>query len=78
MNVDAVCEKLKQIEGLDQSMLPQYCATIKKVMYTYIYLLAWGEVRVWNTGSVESEHFMFSLLKMGPLLKWENQMEMET
>ncbi|XP_008591734.1 PREDICTED: kinase D-interacting substrate of 220 kDa isoform X1 [Galeopterus variegatus] len=30
MNVDAVCEKLKQIEGLDQSMLPQYCATIKK------------------------------------------------
>ena len=31
MNVDAVCEKLKQIEGLDQSLLPQYCATIKKV-----------------------------------------------
>ncbi|XP_012582826.1 PREDICTED: kinase D-interacting substrate of 220 kDa [Condylura cristata] len=30
MNVDAVCEKLKQIEGLDQGMLPQYCATIKK------------------------------------------------
>uniref|UniRef100_A0A8D1ZD21 Kinase D interacting substrate 220 n=2 Tax=Sus scrofa TaxID=9823 RepID=A0A8D1ZD21_PIG len=30
MNVDAVCEKLKQIEGLDQSLLPQYCATIKK------------------------------------------------
>ncbi|KAF6321248.1 kinase D interacting substrate 220 [Rhinolophus ferrumequinum] len=30
MNVDAVCEKLKQIEGLEQSMLPQYCATIKK------------------------------------------------
>uniref|UniRef100_A0A2I3H0W9 Kinase D interacting substrate 220 n=1 Tax=Nomascus leucogenys TaxID=61853 RepID=A0A2I3H0W9_NOMLE len=30
LNVDAVCEKLKQIEGLDQSMLPQYCATIKK------------------------------------------------
>ncbi|XP_045404955.1 kinase D-interacting substrate of 220 kDa isoform X7 [Lemur catta] len=29
-SVDAVCEKLKQIEGLDQSMLPQYCATIKK------------------------------------------------
>lgn len=30
MNVDAVCEKLKQIEGLEPSMLPQYCATIKK------------------------------------------------
>ncbi|KAM8776210.1 kinase D-interacting substrate of 220 kDa isoform 2-T2 [Rhynchonycteris naso] len=30
MNVDAVCEKLKQIEGLEQSMVPQYCATIKK------------------------------------------------
>lgn len=30
MNVDAVCEKLKQIEGLEQSMLPQYCATIRK------------------------------------------------
>ncbi|XP_072490382.1 kinase D-interacting substrate of 220 kDa isoform X5 [Notamacropus eugenii] len=30
MNVDSVCEKLKQIEGLDQSMIPQYCATIKK------------------------------------------------
>lgn len=33
MTVDAVCEKLKQIEGLEQSMLPQYCATIKKVTY---------------------------------------------
>ncbi|XP_063646204.1 kinase D-interacting substrate of 220 kDa isoform X12 [Pan troglodytes] len=32
LNVDAVCEKLKQIEGLDQSMLPQYCTTIKKVL----------------------------------------------
>ncbi|XP_029451683.1 kinase D-interacting substrate of 220 kDa isoform X2 [Rhinatrema bivittatum] len=30
MNVDAVCEKLKQIEGLDQSMLAQYTATIRK------------------------------------------------
>lgn len=30
MNVDAVCERLKQIEGLDQSMLPQYCATVRK------------------------------------------------
>nr|XP_044627845.1 kinase D-interacting substrate of 220 kDa isoform X13 [Equus asinus] len=30
MSVDAVCEKLKQVEGLDQSMLPQYCTTIKK------------------------------------------------
>ncbi|KAM4772606.1 kinase D-interacting substrate of 220 kDa [Rhinophrynus dorsalis] len=30
MNVDAVCEKLKQIEGLDPSMLAQYTATIRK------------------------------------------------
>ncbi|XP_073905222.1 kinase D-interacting substrate of 220 kDa-like isoform X4 [Castor canadensis] len=30
MTVDAVCEKLRHIEGLDQSMVPQYCATIKK------------------------------------------------
>ncbi|XP_075779639.1 kinase D-interacting substrate of 220 kDa isoform X4 [Pelodiscus sinensis] len=30
MNVDVICEKLKQIEGLDQSMLPQYSATIRK------------------------------------------------
>ncbi|XP_001381222.1 kinase D-interacting substrate of 220 kDa isoform X3 [Monodelphis domestica] len=30
MTVDAVCEKLKQIEGLDQNMIPQYCATIKQ------------------------------------------------
>lgn len=31
MSVEAVCEKLKQIDGLDQSVLPQYSATIKKV-----------------------------------------------
>lgn len=31
MTVDAVCERLKQIEGLEPSMLPQYCATIRKV-----------------------------------------------
>ncbi|XP_032651074.1 kinase D-interacting substrate of 220 kDa isoform X4 [Chelonoidis abingdonii] len=30
MNVEAICEKLKQTEGLDQSMLPQYSATIRK------------------------------------------------
>ncbi|XP_004582647.2 kinase D-interacting substrate of 220 kDa isoform X2 [Ochotona princeps] len=30
MNVEAVCEKLKQIEGLDQSLVPQYCTTIRK------------------------------------------------
>ncbi|XP_069812156.1 kinase D-interacting substrate of 220 kDa-like [Dendropsophus ebraccatus] len=30
MNVDAVCEKLKQIDGIDQSMLAQYTATIRK------------------------------------------------
>lgn len=30
MTVDVICEKLRQIEGLDQSMMPQYCTTIKK------------------------------------------------
>ncbi|XP_040586764.1 kinase D-interacting substrate of 220 kDa isoform X8 [Mesocricetus auratus] len=30
MTVDVVSEKLRQIEGLDQTMLPQYCTTIKK------------------------------------------------
>ncbi|XP_012818177.1 kinase D-interacting substrate of 220 kDa isoform X3 [Xenopus tropicalis] len=30
MNVDGVCEKLKGIDGIEQSMLPQYTATIRK------------------------------------------------
>uniref|UniRef100_A0A674D943 Kinase D-interacting substrate 220b n=1 Tax=Salmo trutta TaxID=8032 RepID=A0A674D943_SALTR len=30
MNTDTVCERVKQIEGIDQSMLAQYTATIKK------------------------------------------------
>ncbi|XP_053314819.1 kinase D-interacting substrate of 220 kDa [Spea bombifrons] len=30
MNVDAVCEKLKQIDGIDQGMLAQYTATVRK------------------------------------------------
>ncbi|XP_029107379.1 kinase D-interacting substrate of 220 kDa B isoform X3 [Scleropages formosus] len=30
MNTDAVCERVKQIEGIDQSMLGQYTTTIKK------------------------------------------------
>ncbi|KAM3594113.1 uncharacterized protein V6R79_002457 [Siganus canaliculatus] len=30
MNTDAVCECVKQIDGIDPSMLPQYMATIKK------------------------------------------------
>nr|XP_029533127.1 kinase D-interacting substrate of 220 kDa B-like isoform X5 [Oncorhynchus nerka] len=30
MNTDTVCERVKQIEGIDQSMLVQYTATIKK------------------------------------------------
>ncbi|XP_070697967.1 kinase D-interacting substrate of 220 kDa B [Pempheris klunzingeri] len=30
MNTDAVCERLKQTDGLDPSMLPQYTSTIKK------------------------------------------------
>ena len=31
MNTDAVCERVKQIDGIDYSMLPQYTSTIKKV-----------------------------------------------
>lgn len=31
MNTDSVCEQMKQIEGMDQSILGQYTATIKKV-----------------------------------------------
>ncbi|XP_047467840.1 kinase D-interacting substrate of 220 kDa B isoform X3 [Mugil cephalus] len=30
MNTDAVCERLKQIDGIDPNMLPQYASTIKK------------------------------------------------
>ncbi|KAG7224212.1 hypothetical protein INR49_019947, partial [Caranx melampygus] len=30
MNTDAVCERLKQMDGIDPNMLPQYTATIKK------------------------------------------------
>ncbi|XP_062894098.1 kinase D-interacting substrate of 220 kDa B isoform X1 [Mobula hypostoma] len=30
MNVDAICEKLRQLEGIDQAMLLQYICTIKK------------------------------------------------
>ncbi|KAM6954348.1 kinase D-interacting substrate of 220 kDa B isoform 2-T2 [Aplochiton taeniatus] len=30
MNTDSVCERVKQIEGIDQSMVTQYTATIKK------------------------------------------------
>lgn len=31
MSTDTVCERLKQIDGIDTSMLPQYTSTIKKV-----------------------------------------------
>ncbi|NXP69812.1 KDIS Kinase, partial [Ramphastos sulfuratus] len=30
MSVEAVCERLKQVDGLEQSLLPQYAATIRK------------------------------------------------
>ncbi|XP_041668150.1 kinase D-interacting substrate of 220 kDa B isoform X2 [Cheilinus undulatus] len=30
MNTDAVCERLKQTDGIDPNMLPQYIATVKK------------------------------------------------
>lgn len=31
MNTGAVCELVKQIDGIDTTMLPQYTAIIKKV-----------------------------------------------
>ncbi|KAK2501936.1 hypothetical protein MC885_009378 [Smutsia gigantea] len=58
MNVDAMCEKLKQIEGLDQSMLPQYCATIRKVL----------EMRsVENQGGVPEDPRLLSENSSGPI-----------
>ncbi|XP_072354829.1 kinase D-interacting substrate of 220 kDa-like isoform X1 [Scyliorhinus torazame] len=30
MNVDAICERLKQLEGIDQTMLFQYISTVRK------------------------------------------------
>lgn len=40
LNTDMVCERLKVIEGIDQSMLAQYTATIKKVRFEYV---GWSE-----------------------------------
>lgn len=31
MTTEAVCERVRQIEGIDQSMMSQYSATIRKV-----------------------------------------------
>lgn len=31
MTTEAVCERVRQIEGIDQSMMGQYSATIRKV-----------------------------------------------
>lgn len=31
MNTGAVCERLRQLDGIDPGMLPQYSSTIKKV-----------------------------------------------
>jgi len=31
MNTDVVCERVRLIDGIDQNLLPQYTATIKKV-----------------------------------------------
>lgn len=31
MTTDGVCERVRQTEGIDQSMIAQYTATIKKV-----------------------------------------------
>lgn len=31
MTTDGVCERVRQTEGIDQSMVAQYTATIKKV-----------------------------------------------
>ena len=37
MNTDAVCERIKVMEGIDQSLLAQYTATIKKVLSVCVY-----------------------------------------
>lgn len=34
MTTEAVCERVQQIEGIDQSMIGQYAATIRKVSDT--------------------------------------------
>lgn len=34
MTTEAVCERVRQIEGIDQSMMGQYSATIRKVCGT--------------------------------------------
>lgn len=33
MTTDAVCERVRQMEGIDQSMVGQYTATIRKVRH---------------------------------------------
>lgn len=33
LSTEAVCERLKQTDGIDPNMLPQYTATIKKVTF---------------------------------------------
>lgn len=40
MTTEAVCERVRQIEGIDQSMLGQYTATIRKVSDTSFSLCA--------------------------------------
>lgn len=32
LSIDAVCEKLRQIQGLDSGMLEEYINTVKKVI----------------------------------------------
>lgn len=37
MATEAVCERVRQIEGIDQSMMGQYSATIRKVPWPHRY-----------------------------------------
>lgn len=37
MATEAVCERVRQIEGIDQSMMGQYGATIRKVLWPHHY-----------------------------------------
>lgn len=39
MNTDAVCELVKQIDGIDTNMLPQYTSTIKKVRLSMTFIV---------------------------------------
>lgn len=42
MTTEAVCERVRLIEGIDQSMMGQYSATIRKVRAVALFVSAGG------------------------------------